>query len=67
MLQEKQQLLETIAILQAQLLSSPKNHHLSESAESEGTPNKNVLMNIGSMAQLKHPRKFWPRSTNRDV
>lgn len=33
----------------------------SDPSEGEGSINKQILLSIGSMAQLKHPRKFWPK------
>ena len=30
-------------------------------SESEGEIHKQILISIGSMAQLKHPRKYWPK------
>ena len=32
--------------------------------KSEGNIHKKVLFSMGSMAKLKHPRRFWPRDTN---
>ena len=36
----------------------------SHAEESEGNINKGVLFSIGSMAKLKHPRRYWPKVTN---
>ena len=35
-----------------------------ETEKSEGNIHKKVLYSMGSMAKLKHPRRFWPRDTN---
>ena len=45
---------------QASEVQSPSLHTRTE-YDDEGQVNKQILVSIGSMAKLKHPKRFWPK------
>jgi hypothetical protein len=50
-----------------QSLSAKKPDINKSPDEDEGSINKQILLSIGSMAQLKHPRKFWPKVSSASI
>ena len=48
---------------QASGVQSPSLHNRNE-FDDEGPVNKQILVSIGSMAKLKHPKRYWPKFSN---